>query len=185
MADKKANRKVFIVGGIAATVMFVFCFAMVPLYSRICKATGLNTSINTDLITPTQADAISKTVDLSRQITVQFVAMNHMGMTWDFYPQVKSITVHPGERAKVFFHTKNTLSNMMTVQAIPSMTPSDAIGHFHKIECFCFHQQTLNGGESKDMALVFQIDKDLPKEIHVITLAYTLFDVTSKETRKG
>jgi len=35
------------------------------------------------------------------------------------------------------------------------------------------------------MALVFQIDKDLPKETHVLTLAYTLFDATPKETRKG
>jgi cytochrome c oxidase assembly protein subunit 11 len=73
----------------------------------------------------------------------------------------------------------------MTVQAIPSMTPSEALGHFHKIQCFCFNQQSLKGLESKDMPMIFRIDKEIPKEIHVITLAYTLFDVTPNETRKG
>lgn len=185
MSQPKSNRKIFIIGGIAAAIMFGFCFAIVPVYSLICKKTGISTEITTDLITPATADAISKTTDLSREVTIQFVATNHMGMTWDFYPRVKTIKVHPGEKTKVFFYAKNTLGNRMTVQAIPSMTPTDAISHFHKIECFCFHQQALNGGESKDMPLVFQVDKDLPKDIHVITLSYTLFDVTPKETRKG
>ncbi len=33
--------------------------------------------------------------------------------------------------------------------------------------------------------MIFRVDKDIPKEIHVITLAYTLFDTTPKETKKG
>ena len=30
------------------------------------------------------------------------------------------------------------------------------------------------------MALVFQVDKDLPKDVRVITLSYTLFDATKQ-----
>jgi cytochrome c oxidase assembly protein subunit 11 len=188
MADKKSNRKIFIIGGVAAVIMFGFSFAMVPLYNLICKKIGVNTSIvNSGLLTPDEAAASSKkNIDLSRSITVQFVATNHNGMPWDFYPRVKSIEVHPGENNKITFYAKNTTSKKMTVQDIPSMTPTDALSHFHKIECFCFNQQTLDARESRDMALVFQIDKDLPKEIKVITLSYTLFDATPKEkTRKG
>jgi cytochrome c oxidase assembly protein subunit 11 len=61
------------------------------------------------------------------------------------------------------------------------------LSHFrwHRGECFCFHQQTLLGKADKKMALIFRIDQDIPKEIHVITLAYTLFEITPKETRKG
>ena len=73
----------------------------------------------------------------------------------------------------------------MQVQAIPSMTPTNALAHFHKIECFCFEQQTLKSQESKEMPMIFRIDNALPKEVHVITLAYTLFDTTPKEVRKG
>jgi cytochrome c oxidase assembly protein subunit 11 len=135
------------------------------------------------LLTPVQTNQINTALDASRAITVQFVAVNHNGMPWDFYPRIPSVTVHPGQNNKVYFYAKNTTDHLMTVQAIPSMTPTEAISHFHKIECFCFKQQTLKQAESKNMPLVFEIDKDLPKNIHVITLAYTLFDVTG--TRKG
>lgn len=176
MAAPQTHRRVYIIGGLAAAVMFGFCFAMVPLYGLICKKTGINTTLSTELITPAEADSIEKGKDLSRYVTVQFTATNHMGMPWDFYPQTKSVTIHPGEKAKVFFHAKNPTDHTMTVQAIPSMTPVEGIGHFHKMECFCFQQQTLGAGESKEMALVFQVDKDLPKEIRTLTLAYTLFE---------
>lgn len=182
---KKSNRKIFIIGGVAAGLMFAFCFALVPLYGLICKKTGINTTITTDLITKATADQISKHTDHSRWVTVQFTATNNMGMPWEFYPNQKSVTVHPGERKKIYFHAKNPTVRDMVGQAIPGMTPTDAISHFHKIECFCFNSQPLKAGESADMAMVFQIDQDLPKDIHVITLAYTLFDATPKQIRKG
>ena len=68
----------------------------------------------------------------------------------------------------------------MTVQAIPSISPGLAVAHFHKLECFCFNQQSLKSGEALEMPLMFKIDKDLPRNIHTITLAYTLFDVANK-----
>lgn len=190
MSDKKSHRKIYLLGGTIAALMFGFCFAMVPLYGLICKVTGINTSAPSgELVTPTQVGMT--TADKNRDITIQFVAVNNMGLPWDFYPRTKTIQVHPGENTKVFFHAKNTTEKLMTVQAIPSMTPTDSISHFHKIECFCFRQQKLKGGESKEMPLIFHVDKDLPKDVRVITLAYTLFDTTPgksvapNETKKG
>lgn len=178
MTERKSHRKVYIIGGIAAAIMFGFCFAIVPLYGLICKRAGLNTTLSTDLITPAKSEAISQNADLSREVIVQFTATNHMGMPWDFYPKAKMVKVHPGQKNKIYFYAKNPTTKDMTAQAIPSMTPTDAIAHFHKIECFCFNQQKLKAGESKDMVMVFQIDRELPKEVRVITLAYTLFDAT-------
>lgn len=188
MSDPKPNnphRKIFIWGGIAAAIMFTFCFAMVPLYSLICKKTGINTSAaNGGLLTSVSAET-TEPADLTREITVQFVAVNHNGMPWEFYPRTKTIKVHPGENNKIFFFAKNTTDKKMSVQAIPSMTPTDALTYFHKIECFCFNQQTLDARQSKEMPMIFRIDKTIPKEIRVITLAYTLFDTTPKETKEG
>ncbi|MBV9575526.1 MAG: cytochrome c oxidase assembly protein [Gammaproteobacteria bacterium] len=185
MSTQKSHRKIFVISGIVIIAMFGFCFAMVPLFGLICRATGINTSAaDISLSTPAAANEITTSVDKSREITVQFIAMNHMGMPWDFYPQTKVVNVHPGEKTKIFFYAKNPTGLNMSAQAIPSMTPTDAITHFHKIQCFCFNQQTLKAGEDRKMAMIFQIDKDLPKDIHVITLAYTLFDTTPKLTRK-
>lgn len=185
MAEQKSHRKIFVVGCTAGVIMFAFCFAMVPLYGLICKKTGINsTAANSGLLTSVSANT-TEPADLTRSVKVQFVAINHNGMPWEFFPRTKEITVHPGENNKIFFFAKNTTDKLMSVQAIPSMSPTDALSHFHKIECFCFTQQTLKCRESKEMPMIFRIDKDLPKEIHVITLAYTLFDTTPKETRKG
>lgn len=184
MPEHQPHRKIVIAAGLLAAGMFGFCFALVPLYSKICKLTGISTSIPaTELVQPSFA-ASAKGIDFKRDITIQFIAINHQNLPWDFYPWAKSIKVHPGQNTKVYFFVRNNTPQSMTVQVIPSMTPTDAISHFHKIECFCFRQQTLQGSEKKDMPLIFQVDNDLPKEIHTITLAYTLFDVTPEETRK-
>ena len=58
------------------------------------------------------------------------------------------------------------------------MSPSRAAAYFHKTECFCFNQQPLDGDSSAEMPLQFIIDRDLPSDIHTITLSYTIFDVT-------
>ena len=175
--EKKSHKKVLIISGIAAAIMFGFCFAMVPLYSMLCKATGINQTFSTDLVTAAKLDAIGTQVDKSRTILVQFTATNHMGMPWAFYPKQKYVKVHPGEKKQIYFYAKNP-----TAQAIPSMTPVESIAHFHKIECFCFNQQVLKAGESRDMGMLFQIDHDIPKNVHVITLAYTLFDSTQLDS---
>lgn len=184
MKTPKSHRNIFIYGGIAAVLMFGFCFAMVPFYNLICKKTGINPSFqNAALVKPAQVAALNHYgVDNNREVLVQFVATNHMGMPWEFFPNTKFIKVHPGENAKVYFHAKNPTAKTMTAQAIPSMTPTDSISHFHKIECFCFNQQTLAAKESKEMALVFNVDRDLPKEIRTITLSYTLYDATPKKS---
>lgn len=159
--------------------MFGFCFAMVPLYNLLCKATGAATAITPQLSTPENDQAVAdQTIDLSRSITVQFVTINHLNLPWDFYPEVKSVKVHPGENIKVYFYAKNKTDHNMTVQAIPNMTPVTAIAHFHKQMCFCFTQQSLKAHEGKKMELLFKIDKQVPNNMHVITLAYTLFDQT-------
>jgi cytochrome c oxidase assembly protein subunit 11 len=43
----------------------------------------------------------------------------------------------------------------------------------------------LKAHEDKNMPLIFNVDSNIPKEVRVITLAYTLFDVTPKVTKKG
>jgi len=151
-----------------AIAMFFFTFAMVPIYNVLCKTIGLNT-----------AKAIANAVpDLSRDITVQFVTSNNQNLPWDFYPLQTTIKVHPGEKSIAFFYIKNNSSHTMRVQAIPSIAPPLSVKYFHKIQCFCFEQQTLKAGASMKMPLIFQIDPTIPDEINTITLSYTLFKVS-------
>ena len=90
--------------------------------------------------------------------------------------------VNPGSANGVVFHALNPTDADMVAQAIPSISPSRAAAYFHKTECFCFDQQMLEGQSSAEMPLQFIVDKDLPADIHTITLSYTIFDVTGTVT---
>lgn len=173
MIPRQTKKTIFITATVVI-IMFAFSFAIVPIYNRYCRIAGLNTALPS-LAAP----------DMSRKILVQFVATNNQNLAWDFYPLQNSVNVYPDENKKVFFYVKNNSQHTMTVQAIPSMTPEKALNYFHKIECFCFRQQTLKAGESLKMPLVFRIDKELPIDLSTMTLGYTLFDVTRQQKSKG
>ena len=49
--------------------------------------------------------------------------------------------------------------------------------YFRKLECFCFTQQTLAAGETRQFPVVFFIDPALPTDVQTITLSYTFFEV--------
>lgn len=59
--------------------------------------------------------------------------------------------------------------------AVPSITPEVAALYFKKIECFCFKQQALKPGESKEMPVRFYVSPDLPKDIKEVTLSYAFY----------
>ena len=157
-----------------ACVMFAFVFVvMVPLYDVMCDVLGINGKTSGSAYT-----AVPAQVDTSRQVTVQFIATNNDGMPWVFRPEVRQLTVHPGEAVDMLFHATNPTGAAMVAQAIPSVTPSRAAAYFHKTECFCFDQQPLEGRSAAEMPLRFVVDQALPGDIRTITLSYTLFDVT-------
>lgn len=159
---------------ITAVGMFAFVFVvMVPLYDVLCDALGINGKTSGQAYT-----AVQSGVDESRMVTIQFVATNNEGMPWEFGPSVNAMQVHPGASNDTVFHARNPLPDAMVAQAIPSISPSRAAAYFHKTECFCFNQQPLDGETSAEMPLQFIVDRDLPQDIHTITLSYTIFDVT-------
>ena len=152
--------------------MFAFSFALVPLYSVLCKVTGINGKV-------AQTPAVAATsVDRQRDIRIEFLAAPDSSIPWQFEPTVKNISVHPGEISNVDFRVANMTGDNMVAQAIPSISPGQAAQYFKKMECFCFTRQTLQAHESKLMRLQFYVDPSLPKELQTITLSYTLYRAT-------
>ncbi len=160
--------------------MFVFGYALVPLYKSICEMTGINILAMGDRNIPgaTSSAPANTQVDTSRLITVEFDA-NSRG-PWEFKPAQRSVQVHPGEMATVMYEFKNVQNRTIAAQAIPSYAPQQAAAHFNKLECFCFNQYTLLPGEKKSWPVVFVIDPKLSKDVKTITLSYTFFEVGGK-----
>jgi cytochrome c oxidase assembly protein subunit 11 len=163
--------------------MFVFGYALVPLYKHICEATGINILALSERQVPgggtagREVPVANTQVDMSRTITVEFDA-NARG-PWEFKPAVRSIEVHPGELAKVMYEFQNVQNRRMAAQAIPSYAPHQSAEYFNKVECFCFQQYTLEPGEKREWPVVFVIDPKLSRDVKTITLSYTFFEVGS------
>lgn len=159
--------------------MFAFAmWVMPPLYNALCEVLGINGK------TGGRYQVVDSAIDTDRLVKVQFVAQNNELMPWEFAPNTSQVEVHPGEPAQVTFYAKNTQGYDMVSQAIPSIVPSRAAEYFHKTECFCFNQQPLAAGEDADLGLQFIVDRDLPADIHVITLSYTIFDITEMAAKQ-
>jgi cytochrome c oxidase assembly protein subunit 11 len=160
--------------------MFVFGYALVPLYKSICEMTGINILALGDRNIPgaTSSAPANTQIDTSRLITVEFDA-NSRG-PWEFRPAQRSVQVHPGEMATVMYEFQNIQNRTIAAQAIPSYAPQQAGAHFNKMECFCFNQYTLLPGEKKSWPVVFVIDPKLSKDVKTITLSYTFFEVGGK-----
>jgi cytochrome c oxidase assembly protein subunit 11 len=166
----KANSKLAYKMLLVVAGALLFAFALVPLYSVFCNLSGLNGKTENSAYTLAKAK-----VDNSRLVTVQFVAAVMPGLGWNFYPKQSTITLHPGQIETVMFEAKNTTSETIAGQAIPSVSPGEAAKYFKKIECFCFVRQSLKPGEVKQLPLRFFIDPALPQDVKEMSLSYSFF----------
>ena len=153
-------------------------FASVPLYSLFCNVTGFGGTTQTAKILP---DTI-----LDRQITIKFNADTAPNMPWIFQPEMREVILKIGQRGFTTFMAKNKNNTDVTGTAIYNVTPLKAGKYFHKIQCFCFDEQTLKPHEQVSMPVVFFVDPSIETDpnmddVKVITLSYTFFRGESKE----
>ena len=158
---------------VVSVLMFGFGFALVPLYRKICEITGINVLTARD--SDAERAARGTQVDLGRTVVIEFDA-NRQG-AWRFKPHKNYVEVHPGELVQVQYDLVNLEKRPMAGQAIPSYAPMQAAQYVQKLECFCFQQQTLAAGETRQFPVLFFIDPKLPADVKTITLSYTFFEV--------
>ena len=157
---------------LAATMVGV-SFAAVPLYQLFCDVTGFDG-------TPLRAAKAPGAV--AGEVGVRFDANIDPRLPWRFEPVEHTIRIAPGARTQIAYRATNLTARATTGQAMFNVTPATAGQYFSKIECFCFTEQTLKGGQSVDMPVVFFVDPKIrqdpaTKDIDEITLSYTFYPV--------
>lgn len=153
-----------------SALMFGFGFLLVPLYDVFCEITGFGGRTNDTAAVVTEAP------DLSREIRVEFVTTVNEYAPWTLEADKASMIVHPGKLYFATFTAENQSDRVKIGQAVPSVAPSSAAGHFKKLECFCFNNQEFAAKETRALPLQFIVDPDLPDYVDTITLQYTFFD---------
>lgn len=156
--------------------MIGLAFASVPLYDLFCRVTGFGGT--------TQRAASAPGIVLEREIIVKFNADTSPGLPWRFKPEQHEMIVKIGQQGLASYLAENKLGTPTAGTAIYNVTPAKAGQYFHKIQCFCFDEQTLNPGQVMHMPVVFYVDPALAEDrnlddLKTITLSYTFFPAQS------
>jgi cytochrome c oxidase assembly protein subunit 11 len=168
----RANLRVGLMTGGFALTMLGVAFAAAPFYDWFCRTTGYG---GTTMVAKEAPNTVGK-----REFTVRFDANVTGGLGWRFQPEVSSITIRPGEVKTVYYKLTNPSDKETVGIASYGVTPELTGAFFSKMQCFCFTDQALKPGESREEAVVFFIDPAIEKEtelkhINTITLSYTFF----------
>ena len=155
-------------------------FASVPLYNLFCRVTGFGGTTQMSQSAPKQEDI------LKRKITINFNSDTNRNLNWSFKPDKRNVKLNVGQQGFISFNAKNKDKNPVTGTAVYNVTPAKAGKYFHKTQCFCFDEQTLNPNQAIDMPVVFYIDPSIAEDrnmddVHTITLSYSFFRAESKE----
>jgi cytochrome c oxidase assembly protein subunit 11 len=172
----KSTKSIVTKLALVCVCMFGFGYVLVPLYDVFCDLTGLR-------FTQEANELVSQEIqeDTTRLVTVEFDVSMNESMPWIVRPAVSKLQVHPGRVYTTNYIAKNTTQSAMVGQAVPSITPYVANRHLVKTECFCFENQPIEAGKEVEMALSFMINPKLPKDVKVVTLSYTFFDITQNK----
>ena len=170
------NRTVALRAALFGLAMLALAFASVPLYRIFCQVTGFGG-------TTMRADAAPGAV--AGEVGVRFDANISPALPWQFKPAQATVRIQPGARTQIFYDAKNLTARRTTGTASFNVSPVQAGQYFSKIECFCFTEQTLKGGESVRMPVVFFVDPKLrtdpaTRDIDEITLSYTFYPVETE-----
>ena len=154
-----------------AAGMVGLSFAAVPLYRIFCQVTGYGGT--------TQRAVAGSERTAERHVVVRFDG-NVSGLPWTFRPEVPQVELQLGETALVKFVAENTSGNVTAGTATFNVQPDIAGYYFNKIECFCFIEQELKGGEQVEMPVQFFVSPDFADDrelasVRTITLSYTFF----------
>ncbi len=179
-SKSKLRRDVVIAGccGVFVAAMVGAAYASVPLYDWFCRTTGF---AGTPQVSEKAPDHI-----LGRTITVRFDSNVTPGLPWKFVPEQNTITLRIGEVATVNYKVINMAARTVSAQAAYNVSPPQIGSYFHKINCFCFTEQTLKPGETREMAVVFYIDPKIAEDrdqntLNTITLSYTFFPIRESD----
>jgi cytochrome c oxidase assembly protein subunit 11 len=176
--DSETNRKNARTGMLAllgALTMLGLGYAAVPLYDLFCRVTGFGGTTQV----ASEADAsLAAAAGISKTISIRFDGSTARDVPWTFYPSQATDVVQIGQRDLATYVARNDGNEAITGTATFNVEPAQAGLYFHKIQCFCFTEQTLQPGEEVNMPVLYYVDPailedEFMADVEQITLSYT------------
>ena len=124
-------------------------------------------------------------MDWASVYTIEFGAVVKDDLPYAFTVEPTTLRLRPGETGVAMFHATNLSDRTITAKAGHVFDPPIAQLHTELIQCFCFFQDTLAPGESKDLPLVFRLGWEMPADFTDISVVYEYYPLESFLDRRG
>lgn len=161
--------------GAVVALMVGASYAAVPFYNWFCRTTGFNGTTQV-------ATSAPATGPIARKIAVRFDSNVAPGLPWKFEPEKTEVEVNIGQVTTIYYTVTNQAARTTSGQAAYNVAPLTVGSYFQKINCFCFTEQTMAPGETREMPVVFYVDPSIASDhdndgLSTITLSYTFYAV--------
>ena len=154
-------------------------FAAVPVYRIFCQRTGFGGTVSRATTGPTGAA-------LAQKLTVTFDT-NVRGLPWSFTPDQNTQSLNIGSTGLAFFTVTNKSDQPETGHAVYNVAPDQAGAYFHKLQCFCFTDQTIPAHATIRFPVVYFVDRQFATDPDTkgytdVTLSYTFYPAVKTAT---
>ncbi|MBY0361907.1 MAG: cytochrome c oxidase assembly protein [Phreatobacter sp.] len=170
--DWKRDIKVALSAFAFGTAMFGAAYAAVPLYDLFCRVTGFG---GTTMRAERPADRV-----IDHPVDIRFDSNIGAGLPWRFQVDTTRHAIKAGETHTMTYRVTNMADVPVTGMATYNVAPYETGRFFNKLECFCFTEQTLAPGESREFTVVYFVDPAIvddpsARTANTITLSYTFY----------
>ena len=111
----------------------------------------------------------------SQAIEAKLITSVHKDLPFKFETEETNVLIVPGEVKTINYTVKNLSKKNMNGMATFQVYPSELKDFITKLNCFCYEEQTLKGGEKEKYSLVLLIDPKVTKNIKESIIQFVFF----------
>ena len=108
-------------------------------------------------------------------IKVKLITSVHKDLPFQFETEEENMSIIPGEVKTINYTVKNLSDKNMNGMATFQVYPSELKDFMTKMNCFCYEEQTLKGGEKEKYSLVLLVDPKVTKNIKEAIIQFVFF----------
>ncbi len=108
-------------------------------------------------------------------ISAKLITSVHKDLPFKFSTEEKNVLIVPGEVKTINYTVKNLSEKKVSGTATFQVYPSELKDFMTKMNCFCYEQQTLKGGEEEKYSLVLLVDPKVTKNIKEAIIQFVFF----------
>ncbi len=117
---------------------------------------------------------LNKTAN-NQRIAAKLITSVHKDLPLEFKTDKNLVILKPGEVKTINYYVRNLSQRRITGMATFQVYPPELKDYMTKMNCFCYEEQTLKGGEKEKYALVLLVDPNVTKNIKEAIIQFVFF----------